>query len=110
MKPTIRRPSPARPDDLDDILDMIRGLAEFERMADQVTFDPAAMREHLFGPDPAASVSIAEVDDAIAGMALWFRTFSTFLGDPASGWRTSSCARRTGGTVSARPCCTTCAR
>ena len=40
------------------------------------------MREHLFGPDPAASVSIAEVDGAVAGMALWFRTFSTFLGEP----------------------------
>jgi GNAT superfamily N-acetyltransferase len=77
--PTIRA---ATADDLEDILDMIRGLAQFERMADQVRFDPAAMREHLFGPDPAASVTIAEVDGAVAGMALWFRTFSTFLGEP----------------------------
>jgi hypothetical protein len=77
ITPTIRE---ARPDDLDDILDMIRGLAEFERMT--VSFDAAAMREHLFGPDPAASVSIATVGEAIAGMALWFRTFSTFLGRP----------------------------
>ena len=77
ITPTIRE---AQPDDLDDILDMIRGLAEFERMT--VSFDPAAMREHLFGPDPAASVSIATVGDSIAGMALWFRTFSTFLGQP----------------------------
>ena len=51
-------------------------------MADAVAFDPAAMREHLFGDDPAASVTIAEVDGVIAGMALWFRTFSTFLGRP----------------------------
>lgn len=79
MNPTIRA---ATPDDLDDILDMIRGLAEFERMADQVSFDPAAMGEHLFGPDPAASVALAEVGGAVAGMALWFRTFSTFLGEP----------------------------
>ena len=36
MKPTITPAiRQARPDDLDDILDMIRGLAEFERMADQ---------------------------------------------------------------------------
>jgi len=79
VNPTIRE---ARPEDLDEILDMIRGLAEFERMADQVSFDPAAMGEHLFGPTAAASVAIAEVDGAIAGMALWFRTFSTFLGQP----------------------------
>ena len=61
---------------------MIRELAEFERMRDAVVFDEAAMGEHLFGPDPAASVVIAEVDGAVAGMALWFRTFSTFLGRP----------------------------
>jgi GNAT superfamily N-acetyltransferase len=72
----------ATPDDLDDILDMIRGLAEYERMTDAVVSEPAAVREHLFGDDPAASVAIAEVDGAIAGMALWFRTFSTFLGRP----------------------------
>lgn len=61
---------------------MIRGLAAFERMSDHVRFDPARMRDHLFGAEPAASVAIAEVDGAVAGMALWFRTFSTFLGEP----------------------------
>ena len=70
------------PGDLDDILDMIRGLAEYEHMADAVSFDPAAMAEHLFGDEPAASVAIADVDGSIAGMALWFRTFSTFVGRP----------------------------
>jgi GNAT superfamily N-acetyltransferase len=72
----------ATAEDLDDILDMIRGLAEYERMTDAVVFDPAAVREHLFGVDPVASVAIAEVDGAVAGMALWYRTFSTFLGRP----------------------------
>jgi GNAT superfamily N-acetyltransferase len=76
---TIRDAGPA---DLDHILDMVRGLAEFERMADQVVFDPVEFGAHLFGPDPVASVVVAEVDGAIAGMALWFRTFSTFLGRP----------------------------
>jgi GNAT superfamily N-acetyltransferase len=70
----------ATPDDLDDILDMIRDLAEYERMTDAVVFDPEVVREHLFGDDPAASVAIAEVEGTVAGMALWFRTFSTFLG------------------------------
>jgi GNAT superfamily N-acetyltransferase len=76
---TIRDATPA---DLDDILDMTRGLAEYERLTDAVAFDPANVREHLFGDDPVASVAIAEVDGAIAGMALWFRTYSTFLGRP----------------------------
>jgi GNAT superfamily N-acetyltransferase len=60
----------------------VRGLAEFERMADQVVLDRDEFARHLFGPEPAASVIIAEADGAVAGMALWFRTFSTFLGRP----------------------------
>ena len=72
----------ARPDDLPAILQMVRDLAAFERMADQVVFDPDEFGRHVFGPDPVVTVNIAEVDDEIAGMALWFRTFSTFLGKP----------------------------
>jgi GNAT superfamily N-acetyltransferase len=72
----------ARPADLPAILQMVRDLAEFERMAHEVAFDPDEFGRHLFGPDPVATVNIAEVDDEVAGMALWFRTFSTFLGKP----------------------------
>ena len=79
MSTTIRV---AGPDDLDDIVDMVRGLAEFERMTDEVELDPVEFGRHLFGPDPVAAVAIAEVDGAVAGMALWFRTFSTFRGRP----------------------------
>jgi GNAT superfamily N-acetyltransferase len=48
-----------------------------------VRLEPEVVREHLFGPHPAASVTMA-VDDAgdVVGFALWFRTFSTFLGRP----------------------------
>lgn len=74
---TIRQ---ARPEDLDEILDMIRGLAEFERLS--VSFDPAEMAEHLFGADPVASVLLADLDGDVAAMALWFPTFSTFVGKP----------------------------
>jgi GNAT superfamily N-acetyltransferase len=72
----------AVPEDLPDILQMVRDLAAFERLADEVTFDPEEFGRHLFGPDPVATVAIAEVEGATAGMALWFRTFSTFLGKP----------------------------
>src|SRR3954466_6553794 len=72
----------ARPEDLADILQMVRDLAAFERMADQVVFDPDEFGRHVFGPDPVVTVNIAEVDGEVAGMALWFRSFSTFLGQP----------------------------
>ena len=59
---------------------MVRELAEFEASADQVTFDRDEFAAHLFGPDAVASVALAEVDGEVAGMALWFPTFSTWLG------------------------------
>ncbi len=70
----------AGPEDLDEVLAMVRELAEFEELGAEVVFDPSEFEENLFGSDPVASVLIAEVDGRVAGMALWFPTFSTFLG------------------------------
>ncbi|HEX2850543.1 MAG TPA: GNAT family N-acetyltransferase [Acidimicrobiales bacterium] len=74
----------ATADDLAEILSLIRELADYEEMADDVVFDAAEVGQHLFGDRPAASVLLAVDDDtgAVAGFALWFRTFSTFLGRP----------------------------
>jgi GNAT superfamily N-acetyltransferase len=78
---------PATPADLEEIAALITELAEYEDLRDHVTFEPAALSRWLFGPDPAARVAIAEAPlpdggVAVAGFALWFRTFSTFLGRP----------------------------
>lgn len=70
----------ATADDLDEVLAMVRDLAEFEESADEVAYDRAEFTAHLFGPDAVAHVALAEVDGDVAGMALWFRTFSTWLG------------------------------
>jgi GNAT superfamily N-acetyltransferase len=69
-------------DDLDEICALIHELAAFERLEHEVVLDRDAVRDHLFGPTPAAYVTIAEVDGSVAGFALWFTTFSTFLGRP----------------------------
>jgi GNAT superfamily N-acetyltransferase len=68
--------------DLPEILALVRELAEYEREPDAVVFDPAEFEQHVFGPDAVASVLLAEVDGEVAGMALYFRTFSTWLGRP----------------------------
>ncbi len=76
---------PAVPEDLAEIEAMIVELAEFERATDEVAFDHDVLARHLFGPDAAAGVLIATADDRperVAGMAVWFRTFSTWLGRP----------------------------
>ena len=73
----------ATPDDLDEICALIVELAEYERLAHEVEFDREVVGEHLFGDKTVASVLIAETDGGeVAGMALWYRTFSTFLGRP----------------------------
>jgi GNAT superfamily N-acetyltransferase len=68
--------------DIPQILAFIRGLAEYEKLAHEAVATPALLEEHLFGEQPAAEVVIAEVDDVPAGFALFFRSFSTFLGQP----------------------------
>ena len=74
---------PAVPGDLDEIGTMIHELAAYEQAPDEVAFERTELERHLFGPDPAAEVLIAETDDGrVAGMALYYRTFSTWVGRP----------------------------
>ena len=68
--------------DAELILDMIRGLAEFERLSHEVVADADTLRRFLFGRQPAAEVLIAEYEGRPAGFALFFHNFSTFLGRP----------------------------
>jgi GNAT superfamily N-acetyltransferase len=70
----------AEPADLPEILAMVRELAEYEREPDAVVFDADEFGRHLFGEGAVARALIAEVDGQVAGLALYFRTFSTWLG------------------------------
>lgn len=69
----------AVPDDAPLILTLIKGLAEYERLADSVVATETLIRESLFGDRPEAEVLIAEVDGVAAGFALFFHNYSTFL-------------------------------
>ena len=64
------------------ILAFIEELAEYERLSHEVVATEEALRGHLFGERPVAEVVIAEEEGAQAGFALFFHTFSTFLGKP----------------------------
>jgi GNAT superfamily N-acetyltransferase len=74
------RVEPATEADVPLILGMIRALAEYEKLAHQVVATETGLREALFGTRPVAEVIIASVGDEPAGFALFFHTFSTFLG------------------------------
>jgi GNAT superfamily N-acetyltransferase len=71
----------ATPADVPTILHCIRGLADYERLAHQCVATEPLLRETLFGPAPAAEVVLA-FQGEIAGFALWFRSYSTFLARP----------------------------
>lgn len=62
------------------ILALIRELAEYERMADQVEATEADVQRALFGERPCAEAVIARAGDEAVGFALFFHTFSTFVG------------------------------
>ncbi len=67
--------------DVDEIGALIRELADYEDLAHEVEWDIDQLRLALFGPDAVTGVLIAETEAGeIAGFALWFPTFSTFLG------------------------------
>lgn len=70
---------PATERDVPVVLDLIRGLAEFERLGHEVVATEARLRESLFGPRPDAEVVIAWVGEEAAGFALFFHNYSTFL-------------------------------
>jgi GNAT superfamily N-acetyltransferase len=78
--------------DVPVILEMIRALAEYERMSDQVVATEAGLRASLFGAKPDAEVLLAYAQreghspqreasaERPAGFALFFHNYSTFLG------------------------------
>ena len=64
------------------ICDLIRGLARYERLERQCVIGPAAIRRHGFRRRPYFETLICRRDGRAVGLALYFFTYSTFLGQP----------------------------
>jgi GNAT superfamily N-acetyltransferase len=79
LQPTIRF---AQPKDVPVIFQLIQALADYERLAHEVTGNEAELTEHLFGDRPLAEVLLAEYGDKPIGFALFFHNYSTFLTKP----------------------------
>ena len=74
---------PAVEADVPELIAMIRELAEFENLAEQVLISEDDLARALFGPDAVVHDSVVEDGNGgLAAHALWYRTFSTFLGKP----------------------------
>jgi GNAT superfamily N-acetyltransferase len=76
------RIAPAIEGDVPVILSFIRKLADYEKLSHLVVTTEDNIREHVFGANSVAEVLLAYWEEAPVGFALYFRNFSTFLGQP----------------------------
>ena len=87
MNPASANPSPGRirpatAADSDDIIRLVIGLAEFERLPPPDAAARARLLRDAFGPQPRFEILLADVDGRPAGYAFFFETYSTFLARP----------------------------
>ena len=73
---------PAEPADVRRIHALLLELAEYERLAHEVHATADSLHEALFGVRPAAEAIVADVGGQTVGYALFFTTYSTFVGRP----------------------------
>ncbi len=73
---------PAEVADVPLILDFIQQLAVYEKLRHEAVVTEADLRATLFGDRPAAEVVLAYLGETPVGFALFFPSYSTFLGKP----------------------------
>lgn len=71
---------PATERDVPTVLSLIKALAEYEQLAHEVEATEDDIRDSLFGDWPGAEVVLAYIGSDLAGFALFFHNYSTFLG------------------------------
>jgi GNAT superfamily N-acetyltransferase len=70
----------ARIDDVDEILALIYELAVYEKAAEEAKATREQIIETFFCENPKVFCELVEVDGEIAGCAIWFLNYSTWLG------------------------------
>jgi GNAT superfamily N-acetyltransferase len=69
-----------RPDEVDELFEMICELAEYERSLHEVQSTAEDFRVALFGPTPQLFALVVDDDGALGGFAVWYVNFSTWSG------------------------------
>lgn len=81
MAPDLRI-EPVTEDDVPLVLKLVKKLAEYERLSHEVIATEEDFRKALFGTDRVAEALLAFLGAEPVGFALYFSTFSTFVGRP----------------------------
>ncbi len=71
---------PATPEDVGVVHELVLELARYERLEHEVAATADDVRDALFGPAAAATATLACEEEEVVGLALWWWTYSTFLG------------------------------
>jgi GNAT superfamily N-acetyltransferase len=66
--------------DLPQLLELILELARFEKLEHEVESTVQSLNEAFFGHAPAAGALLARQGEKVAGYAIYFFTFSSFVG------------------------------
>ncbi|MDF7818329.1 GNAT family N-acetyltransferase [Runella sp. MFBS21] len=68
------------PEDVPSVFELVKELALYEKAPEQVTNTPEMMLKDGFGPDPIFGLFVAEVDDKVVGISLYYFRYSTWKG------------------------------
>jgi GNAT superfamily N-acetyltransferase len=79
MDAAITKITPAR---IPELLKLIRELARFEHLEHEMEATAESLKKSLFGPRPVAGALLADIDGELIGYAIYFFTFSSFVGRP----------------------------
>jgi GNAT superfamily N-acetyltransferase len=80
-EPTIRI-TRANKEHIPRVVELMKGLAEFEKLLDQFRVTEALLERHLFSQEPAGELLVGFMGGRIRGYALFFQNFSSFQGRP----------------------------
>lgn len=69
-------------EDVESLFDLIKALAEYEKLSHQVIGNVESLQKHLFSKQVYAEAIIAELNYRSVGFALFFTNYSTFLTKP----------------------------
>jgi GNAT superfamily N-acetyltransferase len=72
----------AQPEDAETVHRLVVDLAVYEKLSHEVVSTPQDIRRALAGPKPIIDIFLAEISGKPVGFALFFQTFSTFVGRP----------------------------
>jgi len=70
----------AVPDDVGQVVDLVRQLARYERSEDAVQATEEDLRRALFCTSPQVFALVAEAEGKVIGIAVYFVSFSTWTG------------------------------